>query len=81
MYPSEGFQTALNEIRETLISDNKLYQQQLPVVDVTTSSQVYGQSLLSLPADLRNKFINALVDRIAYTAFTIRYFNNPFESL
>ena len=81
MYPSDGFQTALNEIRETLIEDNKLYQTQIPVVDVTTSSQAYGQSLLSLPADLRNKFINALVDRIAYTAFTIRYFKNPFESL
>lgn len=81
MYPSDGFQTALNEIRETLIQDNKLYQTQIPVVNATTSSQAYGQSLLSLPADLRNKFINALVDRIAYTGFTIRYFNNPFESL
>ena len=81
MYPSDGFQTALNEIRETLIQDNKVYQTQIPVVDVTTSSQAYGQSLLSLPADLRNRFINALVDRIAYTAFTIRYFKNPFESL
>ena len=81
MYPSDGFQTALNEIRETLIEDNKLYQTQVPVVDHTTSSQAYGQSLLSLPADLRNKFINALVDRIAYTSFTIRYFNNPFENL
>ena len=78
---SEGFQTALNEIRETLIQDNKLYQTQIPVVDALTSSQVYGASLLNLPADLRNKFINALVDRIAYTSFNIRYFNNPFESL
>lgn len=81
MNPSEGFQTALNEIRDTLIQDNKLYQSQIPVVDVMTSSQVYGQSLLNLPADLRNKFINALVDKIAYTSFTIRYFKNPFESL
>ena len=78
---SEGFQTALNEIRETLIEDNKLYQTQLPVVDYTTSSQVYGHSLLGLPADLRNKFINALVDRIAYTSFNIRYYKNPFENL
>lgn len=78
---SEGFQTALNEIRETLIQDNKLYQGQLPVVDNLTSSQVYGASLLNLPADLRNKFINALVDRIAYTSFNIRYYKNPFESL
>ena len=78
---SEGFQTALNEIRETLIDDNKLYQSQLPIVDYTTSSQVYGHSLLNLPADLRNKFINALVDRIAYTSFNIRYYKNPFENL
>ena len=78
---SEGFQTALNEIRETLIDDNKLYQTQLPIVDYTTSSQVYGHSLLNLPADLRNKFINALVDRIAYTSFNIRYYKNPFENL
>ena len=76
---SEGFQTALNEIRETLIEDNKLYQTQIPVVDYTTSSQVYGHSLLSLPADLRNKFINALVDRIAYTSFNIKYYKNPFD--
>ena len=81
MNPSEGFQTALNEIRSTLIEDNKLYQTQIPVVEQTTSSQVYGQSLLNLPADLRNKFINALVDRIAYTSFDIRYYKNPFEIL
>ena len=81
MFPSEGFRTALNEIRETLIQDNKVYQTQLPVVDYTTSSQAFGQSLLSLPSDLRNKFINALVDRIAYTSFTIRYFKNPYEIL
>lgn len=81
MNPSEGFQTALNEIRSTLIQDNKLYQTQIPVVEQTTSSQVYGQSLLNLPADLRNKFINALVDRIAYTSFDIRYYKNPFEIL
>ena len=81
MNVSEGFQTALNEIRETLIEDNKLYQTQLPIVDHVTSSQVYGHSLLSLPADLRNKFINALVDRIAYTSFNIKYYKNPFENL
>lgn len=81
MNPSEGFQTALNEIRSTLIEDNKLYQTQIPIVEQTTSSQVYGQSLLNLPADLRNKFINALVDRIAYVSFDIRYYKNPFEIL
>lgn len=78
---SEGLQTALNEIRNTLISDNKLYQTELPLVDDYTSSQVYGQSLLALPSDLRNKFINSLVNRIAYTRFTIKYFNNPLRDL
>lgn len=81
MNPSEGLQTALNEIRETLIQDNELYQTQIPVVEHYTSSQVYGQSLLALPSDLRNKFIQSLVDRIAYTGFQIRYFKNPLAFL
>ena len=81
MNPSEGLQTALNEIRETLIQDNTLYQEQIPVVEHYTSSQVYGQSLLALPNDMRNRFISELVNRISYTGFTIKYFRNPFEDL
>ena len=57
MNPSSGLQTALNEIRNTLIDNNTLYQEQIPLVNEYTSSQVYGQSLLNLPSDLRNKFI------------------------
>ena len=81
MNPSQGLQTALNEIRNTLIQDNSLYQTQIPLVDDYTSSQVYGQSLLNLPSDLRNKFIQSLVNRIAYTRFTMDYFENPLRSL
>ena len=81
MNPSEGLQTALNEIRDTLIQDNALYQEQIPVVEHYTSSQVYGQSLLALPNDMRNRFISELVNRISYTGFRIKYFNNPFRDL
>lgn len=78
---SQGLQTALNQIRETIVSDNSLYQEQIPVVSDYTSSQAYGQALLSLPSDLRNRFISSLVNRIAYTAFEIKYFNNPLQDL
>ena len=78
---SDGLQTALNEIRETLIQDNALYQEQIPLVNHYTSSQVYGQSLLALPSDLRNKFIQSLVNRIAYTKFVMEYFENPLQEL
>ena len=78
---SDGLQTALNEIRETLVQDNALYQEQVPLVNHYTSSQVYGQSLLALPSDLRNKFIQALVNRIAYTKFMMDYFENPLQEL
>lgn len=81
MNPSEGLQTALNEIRETLIQDNSLYQKQIPLVNYYTSSQVYGQSLLALPSDMRNKFIQSLVNRIAYTKFVMDYFENPLREL
>jgi uncharacterized protein YjdB len=78
---SEGLETALNEIRETLIQDNSLYQEQIPLVNHYTSSQVYGQSLLALPSDMRNKFIQSLVNRIAYTKFVMDYFENPLQEL
>lgn len=81
MNPSQGLQTALNEIRNTLIQDNTLYQEQIPVVNEYTSSQVYGQTLLNLPSDLRNKFIQSLVNRIAYTRFMMDYFENPLREL
>lgn len=81
MNPSQGLQTALNEIRNTLVEDNTLYQTQIPLVDDYTSSQVYGQSLLNLPSDLRNKFIQSLVNRIAYTKFNLDYFENPLRGL
>ena len=81
MNPSEGLQEALNEIRETLVQDNSVYQSQIPVVEHYTSSQVYGQSLLALPSDLRNKFIQSLVNRIAYTKFQMDYFENPLREL
>ena len=81
MNPSDGLQTALNEIRETLIQDNSLYQEQIPLVNHYTSSQVYGQSLLALPSDMRNKFIQSLVNRIAYTKFVMDYFENPLKEL
>ena len=78
---SDGLQTALNEIRETLVQSNTLYQEQIPLVNHYTSSQVYGQSLLALPTDLRNKFIQSLVNRIAYTKFVMDYFENPLQEL
>lgn len=78
---SDGLQTALNEIRDTLIQSNTLYQEQIPLVNHYTSSQVYGQSLLALPSDLRNKFIQSLVNRIAYTKFVMDYFENPLQEL
>ena len=81
MNPSEGLQTALNQIREELVQDNSVYQTQIPLVEHYTSSQVYGQSLLALPSDLRNKFIQSLVNRIAYTKFQMDYFENPLREL
>ena len=78
---SDGLQTALNEIRETLVQSNTLYQEQIPLVNHYTSSQVYGQSLLALPTDMRNKFIQSLVNRIAYTKFVMDYFENPLQEL
>lgn len=78
---NENLATALNEIRNSVLQDNKLYQSQVPYDAATVSSESYGSAILSLPTDMRNRFVNALVDKISYTQIETKYFNNPLSDL
>ena len=80
MYPSEGLIKALNDIRETSIANNTLYHRQVPFVDATTSITAFGQPILQNP-EVANEFINALVNRVAYTSVLVKNFNNPLQQL
>lgn len=73
----EGVRNALNEIRET--SSNS-YQTNVPYIDDGTSIESFSMPLLNLPK-LLNEFCEALIQRIVYTQFEIKAFNNPLKIL
>lgn len=72
-----GMRNVLNEVRE--LSSNE-YQTNVPYVDEDTSIEVFSAPLLQLPK-LLNEFCEALVQRIVYTQFEIKSFNNPLKFL
>ena len=80
MSPSEGLVTSLNAIREMSIASGKAYHQYIPIIDTTTDIGTLSQPILN-NAEVRNDFMSMLINRIVYTQFEIKYFNNPLQVL
>ena len=80
MSPSAGLVTSLNAIREMSIADGKAYHQYIPVIDETTDIGALSQPILT-NVEVRNDFMSMLINRIVYTQFEIKYFNNPLQIL
>ena len=80
MNPSQGLVTSLNAIREASVSEGTIYHQYLPIVDENTDIGSFGNPILS-STPVMNEFMNRLVNRIVYTSFENRYFNNPLQIL
>ena len=80
MPASQGLQTSLNEIRNTLIKSNTLYHEELVEILPTTDIGSFASPLFAHP-ELMNAFINQLVQRIAYTQINIKMFNNKLKVL
>lgn len=78
--PSEGLVTSLNAIREMSIASGKAYHQHIPIIDTTTDIGTLSQPILT-NAEVRNDFMSMLINRIVYTQFEIKYFNNPLQVL
>lgn len=76
----EGLKTALNQMREVSVQNNSLYHQYVPIIDDDTDIGTFGAPILSTP-QVMNEFISALVNRIVYTQFEIKYFRNPLQVL
>lgn len=76
----EGLVTSLNAIRELAIQDGKAYPQYVPIIDQNTTIGEFGTPILSTPV-VMNEFMSMLVNRIVYTSFESRYFNNPLQVL
>lgn len=80
MNPSQGLVTSLNAIREASVSEGTIYHQYLPIVDESTDIAAFGTPILNNTA-VMNEFMNRLVNRIVYTSFENKYFNNPLQIL
>lgn len=80
MNPSQGLVTSLNAIREASVSGSTIYHQYVPIVDENTDISSFGTPILNNTA-VMNEFMNRLVNRIVYTSFENKYFNNPLQIL
>ena len=80
MNPSQGLITSLNAIREASVSEGTIYHQYLPIVDDNTDIATFGTPILN-NTPVMNEFMNRLVNRIVYTSFENKYFNNPLQIL
>lgn len=80
MNPSQGLITSLNAIREASVSEGTIYHQYLPIVDDQTDISAFGTPILN-NTPVMNEFMTRLVNRIVYTSFQNRYFNNPLQIL
>ena len=80
MNPSQGLVTSLNAIREASVSEGTIYHQYLPIVDENTDIGTFGAPILN-NTPVMNEFMDRLVNRIVYTSFENKYFNNPLQIL
>ena len=77
----EGLRTTLNEIRETSIKNNTVYNVQVDEIKPDTDISIFASQLFS-DDNLMNEFFNVLVKRIIYTQIVdYKLFNNPLQFL
>lgn len=73
---AQGLKDSLNAIREMSVKAGSVYHQYVPVIDDDTDIGVFADPILNVET-VRNEFIPALINRIVYTSFEIKRFNNP----
>ena len=77
---NEGLVTSLNALREMSVSGSSIYHQYIPIIDENTSIATLAEPILSIPA-VANDFMSMLVNRIVYTQFETKLYNNPLRVL
>lgn len=77
---NEGLVTSLNALREMSVSGSSIYHQYIPVIDENTAISTLAEPILTVPA-VANDFMSMLVNRIVYTQFETKLYNNPLRIL
>lgn len=80
MNPSQGLVASLNALREMSVESGSVYHQYVPIVDSNTDIGSFGTPILN-STPVMNEFMSMLVNRIVYTQFMTKYFNNPLQVL
>ena len=62
------------------VSGSSIYHQYIPIIDENTSISTLAEPILSVPA-VANEFMSMLVNRIVYTQFETKLYNNPLRVL
>lgn len=73
---AQGLKDSLNAIREMSVKAGSVYHQYIPVIDDDTDIGVFANPILNVTA-VQNEFIPALINRIVFTSFEIKRYNNP----
>lgn len=73
----EGLKNSLNAIREI---SSEIYHRYVPIITDETSIEQFASPILEYKT-VQNEFINALIQRIVYTQFEVKYFRNPLQVL
>ena len=73
---AQGLKDSLNAIREMSVKAGSVYHQYIPVIDDNTDIGVFANPILNVTA-VQNEFIPALINRIVFTSFEIKRYNNP----
>lgn len=81
MNPNANLVTAVQKVRELVVSGNANYHQYLPIIDENTDIASFGRSLLTAPTSVQNAFMSVLVNKLVYTRFESKYFRNPLRDL
>ena len=74
---SNGLKTALNDV---IANASNRFQKAVKSIETDTTIESFAQPLLNTPA-LMNEFTDVLVQRIVYTQFETKVFNNPLKVL
>lgn len=77
---NEGLVTSLNALREMSVSGSSIYHQYIPIIDENTAISTLAEPILNVPA-VANDFMSMLVNRIVYTQFETKLYNNPLRIL
>lgn len=74
---NNALKQSLNAIREI---SSTIYHEYVPVIDDSTDISAFAEPILNYP-EVYNEFCNVMVNKLVYTQFVSKTFNNPLQVL